>query len=129
MSTTTSTTVKRIGAEGSVVSYCVGFVLSLALTITAYAMVTGKVLEGWPLIYSLTGLALVQMLVQLLFFLHLRHEDEPRWKLLVFDLMLLIVAILVFGSIWIMNNLNYHGHSLPKEGTDQYIIQDEGFEQ
>jgi cytochrome o ubiquinol oxidase operon protein cyoD len=115
--------------NGSLISYTVGFVLSLALTIAAYSMVRGEVLTGWPLIYSLTGLALVQTLVQLLFFLHLRHEAEPRWKLLVFDFMLLIIAILVFGSLWIMNNLNYNGHNLPTQGTDQYIIKDEGIDQ
>lgn len=118
---------KHSRAGGSVLSYTIGFILSLVLTLAAYAIVTGKSLDGWPLLYGLTGLALVQLVVQLVFFLHLRHEDEPRWKLLVFDLMLLIVAILLFGSIWIMNNLNYRGHSLPQEGTDQYIITDEGF--
>jgi cytochrome o ubiquinol oxidase subunit IV len=109
--------------DGTVISYTIGFVLSLAFTITAYAMVRGDVLSGWPLLYALTGLALVQTLIQLMFFLHLNHEAEPRWKLLVFDLMLLIVCILVFGSLWIMNNLDYH---MTPQATDQYIIKDEG---
>jgi cytochrome o ubiquinol oxidase subunit IV len=106
------------------ISYVVGFILSAALTMTAYALVTGQVLEGWALTYTLIGLALVQTLVQLLFFLHLRDESEPRWKLLVFDFMLLIVVILVFGTLWIMNNLEHH--MMSPQQTETYIIEDEG---
>ena len=51
---------------------------------------------------------LAQFFTQLLFFLHLGRETKPRWKLLVFLFMTMIVAILVFGSLWIMYNLNYH---------------------
>ena len=107
-----------------IVSYSIGFLLSLFLTFTAYSFVRGQVLTGWQLTGAIIGLALVQVLVQLLFFLHLRHEAEPRWKLLVFDFMLVIVAILVFGTLWIMNNLNYH--MLSPQQTDTYIIRDEG---
>ncbi len=53
------------------ISYVIGFVLSLALTLTAYSFVTGNILSGWTLTYVLLGLALAQMLIQLLFFLHL----------------------------------------------------------
>jgi cytochrome o ubiquinol oxidase operon protein cyoD len=108
------------------ITYVVGFVLSGALTLAAYAMVTGEMLSGWGLMFGLIGLALVQTLVQLLFFLHLRDEGEPRWKLLVFDLMLLIVTILVFGTLWIMNNLNQHMAN-PQQ-TGNYIIKDEGIQ-
>lgn len=115
---------KNLTASSSYLSYIVGFVLSLVLTLTAYSLVIGQVLTGSQLVAALIGLALVQTLVQLLFFLHLRHESAPRWKLLVFDFMLLIVAILVFGSLWIMNNLNYH--MMTPQETDNYIMQDEG---
>ena len=44
---------------------------------------------------------------RLYFFLHLGKETKPRWKLYVFGFMVSVVLIIVFGSIWIMNNLNY----------------------
>jgi cytochrome o ubiquinol oxidase operon protein cyoD len=113
-----------VAINGPVMQYVIGFVLSVALTLTAYAFVVGDVLEGWALTYALVSLALIQTLVQLLFFLHLRHEAEPRWKLLVFDFMLVIVAILVFGTLWIMNNLNYH--MMSPEQTDTYLMEEEG---
>lgn len=114
--------------RAQLLQYIVGFVLSIALTLVAYSFVTSEVLQGWSLVMALTGLALVQTLVQLLLFLHLLHEDEPRWKLLVFDFMLLVLTILVFGTIWIMNSLHYNMSD--KQGgqrSDEYIIKDEGF--
>lgn len=116
--------------RSQLLQYVVGFGLSLALTLTAYSFVTNGAFQGWTLTFVLVALAIVQTLVQLLLFLHLLHEDEPRWKLLVFDFMLLVLTILVFGTLWIMNNLNYnmvdgHGNS---QTTDEYIIRDEGFD-
>ncbi len=92
----------------SVESYVVGFILSLAFTLTAYVLVVQRTLSRRILIIAVTILALAQFFTQLLFFLHLGRETKPRWKLLVFLFMTMIVAILVFGSLWIMYNLNYH---------------------
>ncbi len=119
-------TLSTPAAKSDLITYCVGFGLSLTLTLAAYGFVTGHVFSGLALTGVLAGLAIVQVLVQLLFFLHLRHEAEPRWKLLVFDFMLLIVAILVFGTLWIMNNLDYH--AMTPGQTDTYIMKDEGID-
>ncbi len=110
-------------------AYIVGFFLSVDCTLVAYALVVAHLNTGhqWPsdqvLLPIIIFLALAQFAVQLVYFLHLGHETSPRWKLLVFGFTTLIVAILVFGSLWIMNNLNYHQ---PPGGTDSYIIKDEG---
>jgi cytochrome o ubiquinol oxidase operon protein cyoD len=110
-------------AHGSVMSYSVGFGLSLALTLVAYISVTQDIASGWALIFILTGLALVQLLVQLLFFLHLGRESKPRWNFQVMLFAAGVVLIVVFGSLWIMKNLQYN-HS--KSLTPQEIIKDEG---
>ena len=65
-----------------------------------------KILTGHVLIYSLAGLALIQAIVQLFFFLHLGQEAKPRWQLFIFLFMLFIMLIIVIGSIWIMVDLN-----------------------
>jgi cytochrome o ubiquinol oxidase operon protein cyoD len=105
-------------------NYIIGFVLSVVLTLVAYVLATSGQLDNNTLVLVLAGLAAAQTVVQLLYFLHLRDEKEPRWKLLVFDFMMLVVAILVIGTMWIMNNLNYH---MPKhQPSDQDIIKDEG---
>ncbi len=105
------------------VGYISGFALSLLLTGTAYVLVTRHVLEGGTLVAAIIGLALVQVLVQLFFFLHLGQETKPRWKLLVLAFMLVVLGILVFGSLWIMQNLNYN---MSPESMNNYIIKDEG---
>ena len=75
--------------------------LSIGLTLAAYLMVTHHTLSYRPLVAAICGLAILQFLVQLIFFLHLRVETRPRWKLFVLLFMILVVSILVFGSLWI----------------------------
>lgn len=108
-------------------SYVVGFISPIVLTVTAYVLVVNRVFTGWGLAYAIIGLALMQLLVQLLFFLHIGQEQEPRWNLLIFDFMALVVVIIVFGSLWIMYNLDYnHGETLSPEETSRQILEDEG---
>lgn len=110
--------------HGSSRSYIIGYVLSVVFTIAPYLLVVNDVLEGWGLVLMLAGFAIVQLFVQLIFFLHLGRESKPRWNLLVFLFAVLVVVILVFGSLWIMKNLNYH--SMTPQDTDKSIIEDEG---
>lgn len=117
------------GPGGTVKSYTIGFVLSLLLTLTAYAIVTHNVFSGWTLVYVLASLAITQLFMQLLCFLHLGRESRPRWNLTVMLFALMVVVIVVFGSLWIMKNLNYsHMHMTPAQ-TNKFIIQDEGYPQ
>ena len=111
-------------AEGSVVSYTAGYVLSLLLTFASYMLVRRHLLSRNMLIGEIIGLAVLQLLVQLRFFLHLGREKSPRWKLAVFGFMLMIVGILVIGSLWIMKNLNYHQMTPEQENT--YIHSQDG---
>jgi cytochrome o ubiquinol oxidase subunit IV len=92
---------------GSFKSYLLGFLFSLLLTVGAYFAVTKKVMFGNALVFTVAGLAVVQMVLQFIFFLHLGKEEKPRWNVMVFLFMLLIIAILVIGSLWIMYNLDY----------------------
>lgn len=85
----------------------IGFALSVVLTLGAYFLVVEHIFSGNALDFVLAGLCLTQVLVQLLFFLHLGNEPKPYWNLLVFLFMVLVVAILVLGSLWIMHNLDY----------------------
>ncbi len=113
--------------HGSFQSYTVGFISSLILTGAAYLMVVNQLFSGWGLIIAIMTLAVAQLLVQLLFFLHLGRESKPRWNLQVFSFMLIVVFILVFGTLWIMKNLDYHHGDLTPQQTDEFITKDEGF--
>lgn len=107
--------------ERTLRNYVIGFILSLLLTSSAYVAVTNQLFLGGVLIAVIVGLAIVQVLVQLFFFLHLGHETKPRWKLVVLLFMLVVLFILVFGSLWIMQNLDYN--MMPEHQMDEYLIE------
>ena len=117
-------------------TYIIGFTLSMALTLSAFILVWRYVDSGRQifaensLLAWIAALALAQLLVQLVFFLHLGRESKPRWNMMVLAFAATIVVILVFGSLWIMYNLDYHeGHELSPQETESYIIEDEGIHQ
>jgi cytochrome o ubiquinol oxidase operon protein cyoD len=106
--------------QGSYASYISGFILSVLLTITAYLAVTHHSGASKGLVALLLALAVIQLAVQLVFFLHLGRESKPRWKSMAFGFMLLVVLIVVLGSLWIMYHLNYHMMMSPTE-TAKYL--------
>lgn len=110
--------------QGTTVTYVAGFLGSLLLTLLAYMLVVNHALHGAELIAAIVATAIVQLLVQLRFFLHLGKESKPRWNLTAFLFMLMVLVILVFGSLWIMNNLNYH--TMTPEQTKSHIEHEEG---
>lgn len=110
--------------QGSLMSYTTGFITSIILTLAAYQLVVNHVLAGWALIFTILGLAIGQLVVQLLFFLHLGRESKPRWNFLVFAFMVIIVVIVAGGSLWIMKNLDYH--TMTPTETNTYLRDHEG---
>lgn len=103
--------------------YVIGFVWSVILTTTAFSAT--ELTHGNRLIAVLVGLALAQLVIQLVYFLHLGQERGAKWNTLVFGFMGMVVAILVFGSWWIMSHLNYNAMSSPQQ-RDHSIMTDEG---
>lgn len=87
--------------------YVVGFVGSVVVTLAAYLLATHQAYSKTFVMITLAALALVQFIVQMVFFLHVGSERRPRLKLAVMGMMLGVVLILVIGTLWIMNNLNY----------------------
>lgn len=109
-------------------NYVTGFMLSLALTLLAYSLVVGGSTGPW-LLPVLGVLALVQMVVQLIFFLHLGEDAGPRLKILSFLFMAGALTIIVAGSIWIMANMNYNMMHMSSDEKEQYMLKqfDKGF--
>jgi cytochrome o ubiquinol oxidase operon protein cyoD len=110
--------------QSSVLTYVIGYVASIFLTLSAYFVVTRHVSLKWVMVSIIIAIAMIQFLVQMLFFLHLGRESKPRWKLVVFFFMLMVVCILVFGSLWIMNNLNYR---MTPQQIQSYMDNQTGF--
>lgn len=127
----TSAAMSHRSPAGSTKSYVIGFGLSILLTMLAFIPVYRHVHSNHQsfssqesLVAFIIALAVIQLFVQLFFFLHLGKESRPRWNLILLLFALMVVVIVVVGSLWIMNNLNYHMHS--PEQVDKEIIQDEG---
>jgi cytochrome o ubiquinol oxidase subunit IV len=94
-------------SRGSLKSYLTGFVLSLILTAIPFALVMSG---AWSSSAALTGIfsaGLVQILVHLHYFLHLDTSSAARWNVLALIFTLLIMALFVGGTLWIMASL-YH---------------------
>lgn len=109
--------------EGKYSSYTIGFIASVLLTFWAYILVINNTFSKNVIVVCIGLFAVFQFIIQVLFFLHLGREAKPRWKLITFLFMLMVVLILVFGSIWIMNNLNYR---MTPEQMDSYMKSQSG---
>lgn len=85
-----------------------GFCLSLLLTFAAYVLAVKRVFFGPILFAAVLGLGSLQALIQFVLFLHVGIESKPRWNLLMFFFMVLVVFLIIGGSLWIMETLNYN---------------------
>ncbi len=85
-----------------------GFILSAVLVFAAYRTAVHYHLTSGMLDFTLIGLATIAAILQIVFYLHLGLESKPRWNLMMFLFMALIIVVLVGGSMWIMYNLNYN---------------------
>jgi cytochrome o ubiquinol oxidase operon protein cyoD len=88
-----------------------GFITSLVLTVIAYFIIINPEFFNFNIktaIIIIFILALIQSLVQLIFFINVWKEEGPLWNLGIFISTVSIIFIVVFFSIWIMNHLNYN---------------------
>ncbi|MBS0621063.1 MAG: cytochrome o ubiquinol oxidase subunit IV [Verrucomicrobia bacterium] len=94
-------------AHGTFKSYLIGLILCVLLTLASFGVVSKELLTGKALLFTIFGLALVQMAIQLVIFLHLGDESKPKWNFHTFLFMFTILVIIVLGSLWIMFSLEY----------------------
>ncbi len=105
--------------NNALVSYVVGFLGSIVLSLAAYAAVTGHYFANTTTTtVVVVVLALAQLAVQLFCFLHLGQEEKPRTNLLAFVFAAMVVIIVVVGTLWIMYNLN---HNMMPVDIDTYL--------
>jgi cytochrome o ubiquinol oxidase operon protein cyoD len=93
-------------AHGSMGGYVVGFLLSVVLTAASFGLVIGGVLPPQKALLALAALALVQIVVHLVCFLHMNGSSSQRWNVMAFAYTVLTALILIVGSLWIMHNVS-----------------------
>ena len=97
------------GAEyhASTAGYAKGFALAVLLTVIPFWLVMAKVLPT-PAITAavILGFAAVQVVVHMVYFLHLNAKIEQGWSLLALVFTGILVFIMLSGSIWVMMHMN-----------------------
>ncbi len=95
-------------APGTLRTYLVGFVLSVVLTAVPFALVMTSALSQTAILVTILVFAVVQIVIHLIFFLHLNGSSEGRWNVIAFAYTVVVLAVVVGASIWIMYHLNYN---------------------
>jgi cytochrome o ubiquinol oxidase operon protein cyoD len=97
-------------------AYIAGFVLSIILTLIAFGL---DQIHVWSdhtfpthetMVPVLVALAVLQLFVQLILFLHIGKEERPRWNLQALVFAAFVIIVLVGGTLWIMSNLSHGQH-------------------
>lgn len=83
-------------------SHIVGYLLSLVLTVAAFELVFNHVAKFGVLLLVILILAALQILVQLLFFMHVTERHGPYYHMMMFGVALFFVFVFIAASIWIM---------------------------
>jgi cytochrome o ubiquinol oxidase operon protein cyoD len=93
--------------HGSLKSYTIGFVLSVILTAIPFWLVMSKVFEkSSTTAIVILAFAAVQIIVHMIYFLHLNTKSEGGWNMLALTFTVVIVVIALSGSIWITYHLD-----------------------
>jgi cytochrome o ubiquinol oxidase subunit IV len=95
-----------IGYHATVKGYGIGFMLSLILTAIPFWLVMAKVLPAHLTAPIILGFAAVQMVVHMIYFLHLNAKVEGGWSMLALVFTAALVVIMLAGSIWVMYHMN-----------------------
>ena len=90
-------------AHGSRKSYIVGFLLAIALTLVPFGLVMTHAPVGTPLLIAVFALA--QIMVHIVYFLHVDRSAEQRWNLTALLFTAIVVCIILGGARWIMHTL------------------------
>ena len=86
--------------------YTVGFVLAVILTAVSFWAANTSLLWSPGVAMGLVVLAIAQMGVHLVFFLHITTGPDNTNNVLALAFGVLIVTLVIAGSLWIMTNLN-----------------------
>jgi cytochrome o ubiquinol oxidase operon protein cyoD len=111
------------GAHGSLKDYAIGFVLSVILTAIPFWLVMHKVFDKSSTTAAvILGFAAVQVVVHMVYFLHMNGKIEGGWSLLATMFTLVLLVIVLAGSIWVMYHMNVN--MMPSMGTDVHNMRD-----
>ena len=93
--------------HGSRRDYIVGFVLSVILTAIPFWLVMSGAIENKQVTaFIVMAFALVQIVVHMVYFLHMNSKSEGGWTVMAMIFTVVIIVITLSGSLWVMYHLN-----------------------
>jgi cytochrome o ubiquinol oxidase subunit IV len=103
-------------AHGSFKGYMTGFLLSVILTAIPFWLVMNDVIAD-PRVagFVITAFAAVQIVVHMVFFLHMNTRSEGGWTMLALIFTVVIVVIMLAGSLWVMYHMNANMMPMPHD--------------
>jgi cytochrome o ubiquinol oxidase operon protein cyoD len=92
-----------------------GLGFSIILTVAAFLLAGSNLIYGPAIPVALLVLAIAQMGVHLVFFLHITTGPDNTNNVLALAFGVLVVFLIVIGSIWIMDHLHQNMQPMPME--------------
>jgi cytochrome o ubiquinol oxidase operon protein cyoD len=93
-------------SHGSLKDYSIGFILSVILTAIPFWLVMTQQLAPGATKAVILGFAAVQLVVHMIYFLHMNSKSEGGWNMMAMLLTVILLFIVLTGSIWVMYHMN-----------------------
>ena len=106
--------------HGTLKEYLTGFILSVILTAIPFYLLMGDV--SWSkatIAFVVIAFAAVQMVVHMIYFLHMTPKSEDGWTLTSLVFTLILVVITLAGSLWVMYHMD--NNMMPKHEASQRL--------
>jgi len=104
------------GTHATFGGYMIGFGLSVVLTaIPFWLVMSGALGSNEATALTVMAFAVVQIMVHMIFFLHMSPSSEGGWTMMALIFTLVMVLITLAGSLWVMYHLNTNmmpGHDM-----------------
>lgn len=97
--------------------YVKGFILAVILTAIPFYLIMNNVISDRSTAVAVLGIfAIVQVLVHMVYFLHMNGKIQGGWTMLSTIFTVIFLAIAISGTLWVMHNMNTHmmpTHEMP----------------
>jgi cytochrome o ubiquinol oxidase subunit IV len=103
----------REGVKNAIRGYLTGLAFASALTVASFWAARTGLIYGPGVPIALVVLAVAQMGIHLVFFLHITTAPDNTNNVLALAFGVLIVFVLVFGTVWVMAHMNHNMMSMP----------------
>lgn len=100
--------------HGSFKGYLIGFVLSVVLTAIPFWLVMAAPLSTQATALTIMAFAAVQVVVHMVFFLHMNRRAEEGWSMMALIFTIIVVVIALSGSLWVMYHMNLNMMPTPE---------------